>query len=296
MLPYPQIDPIALQLGPLAIRWYSLAYIGGILLGWWLILREHKKRPLANLTQKAIDDMVVYAVIGIILGGRLGYTLFYKPSYYLAHPDQILHVWEGGMSFHGGLTGFIIAFYIFARRYKIQFLALMDLMAVAAPIGIFLGRMANFINGELYGRPTDSPLAMIFPKSDGLPRHPSQLYEAGMEGVLLFVLLLCLLKFTRVREKVGLLSGIFMGGYALSRIVTEYFREPDDFLGFIMPGITMGQILSLPMLLIGVYLIAKAKKPSPLEGDPPSPRLRRTRGWAASAEAPKERRRMGGGR
>jgi phosphatidylglycerol:prolipoprotein diacylglycerol transferase len=168
---------------------------------------------------------------------------------------QILHVWEGGMSFHGGLIGFIAAFYLFARRYNIQFLALMDLMAVAAPIGIFLGRMANFINGELYGRVTDSSVGMVFPTGGELPRHPSQLYEASMEGVLLFRLLLCLLKFTRMREKVGLLSGIFMGGYALSRIVTELFREPDEFLGFIMPSITMGQILSLPMLAIGLYLI-----------------------------------------
>jgi phosphatidylglycerol:prolipoprotein diacylglycerol transferase len=266
MLSFPSIDPVALQLGPLAIRWYSLAYIAGILLGWWLILAEHKKRPLANLTRKAIDDMVMYAVLGIILGGRLGYTLFYKPGYYLEHPLQILHVWEGGMSFHGGLAGFIIAFYLFARRHNISFLGLMDLMAVAAPIGLFFGRVANFINGELYGRVTDSPLGMIFPGGGSLPRHPSQLYEAALEGIVLFLLLLILLKTTRLREKTGMLSGIFMSGYGIARIVCEYFREPDAFLGYLMPGITMGQLLSLPVLLIGVYLIAR-KKPSPLGGE-----------------------------
>jgi phosphatidylglycerol---prolipoprotein diacylglyceryl transferase len=260
MIPFPQIDPIALQLGPLAVRWYSLAYVAGILLGWWLILREHAQRPLPGLTPKAIDNMVIAAVLGIMLGGRLGFVLFYKPDYFLAHPGEIFHIWEGGMSFHGGFLGFIIAFYLFCRKYNIGYLALMDLMAVAAPIGLFCGRIANFINGELYGRVTDVPWGMVFPHGGELPRHPSQLYEAGLEGVALFTVLLLLLKFTRVRQKTGMLCGIFLAGYALSRITVEFFREPDAYLGFLAGGVTMGQLLSLPMLLLGLYLIWRTKK------------------------------------
>jgi phosphatidylglycerol---prolipoprotein diacylglyceryl transferase len=260
MLPYPHIDPIALKLGPLVIRWYALAYIGGILLGWWLIAREFAARPLENLSKKALDDTISWAVIGIILGGRLGYVLFYKPDYYLANPVQILHVWEGGMSFHGGLIGFIAAFYLFSRRHKISFLGLMDVLACVAPIGIFLGRMANFINGELWGRVTDSAFGMIFPTGGELPRHPSQLYEAGLEGVVLFVVLMWLLKKTNARQYPGMLSGIFLIGYALARITAECFREPDAFLGFFAGGITMGQILSLPMLGLGIYLAWRSSK------------------------------------
>ncbi len=260
MFPFPNLNPVALQVGPLAIRWYSLAYIAGILLGWWLIAREHARRPVPNLTKKAFDDMVVWAVLGIILGGRLGYVLFYRPDYYFADPVQILRVWEGGMSFHGGLVGFILAFYVFCKKYRVPFLSLMDLMAVAAPIGLFLGRIANFINGELWGRPTDVAWGMVFPHGGDLPRHPSQLYEAGMEGVLLFCLMLFLLKRTRAREKPGLLSGIFLVGYSVSRIIAEYFREPDAFLGFLFAGATMGQLLSLPMLALGIYLISSPWK------------------------------------
>jgi len=255
MLPFPSIDPIALELGPLAIRWYSLAYVAGILLGWWIIMGEHAKRPLANLSKKAIDDMVVYAVIGIILGGRIGYCLFYKPEFYLQHPLQILRVWEGGMSFHGGFTGFVLAFYFFCRKYKIQFLALMDLMACVAPIGIGLGRLANFINGELWGRVTDSPLGMVFPHGGLLPRHPSQLYEFMLEGLLLFIIMMILLKKTNLRNRVGVLAGLFCIGYGFGRIICEFFREPDAFLGFLFAGATMGQLLSLPMIAVGVYLL-----------------------------------------
>jgi phosphatidylglycerol:prolipoprotein diacylglycerol transferase len=270
MIAFPDIDPIAVQLGPLAIRWYSLAYVGGILLGWWIIAREHAARPLANLSKKGLDDMIVYAVVGIILGGRLGYCLFYKPEYYLAHPLQLLYVWQGGMSFHGGFAGFVLAFYAFCRKNKVSFLGLMDLMACVAPIGIGLGRIANFINGELYGRVTDSPLAMVFPNSDGQPRHPSQLYEAALEGLLLFIIMMILLKTTRLRERTGILAGIFCMGYALARMACEHFREPDAFLGFILAGVTMGQLLSLPMLLIGIYLLWKS--PSPAASRLPSPR------------------------
>lgn len=163
MLPFPNIDPIALHIGSFGIRWYSLAYMAGIVLGWWIIARETAKRPLTNFTKQALDDVVMWAVFGIILGGRLGYVLFYKPDYYLANPSQILHVWEGGMSFHGGLVGTILAFYLFARKYNINFLALMDILACVTPLGLFFGRIANFINGELYGRVTDAWVGMIFP-------------------------------------------------------------------------------------------------------------------------------------
>jgi phosphatidylglycerol---prolipoprotein diacylglyceryl transferase len=260
MIPFPNINPVALQLGPLAIRWYSLAYVTGILLGWWLIVKEHARRPLAGLTPKALDDTVVWAVAGIILGGRLGFVLFYKPDYYLSHPGEILRLWEGGMSFHGGLIGFITAFYLFSRKHHVSFLSLMDLMACVAPIGLFCGRIANFINGELYGRISDVPWAMVFPHGGDLPRHPSQLYEAGMEGILLFTLLFALLKCTRARQYPGMLSGIFLMGYACSRITVEHFREPDTYLGFFAGGITMGQILSLPMFLLGVYLVIRSRK------------------------------------
>lgn len=257
MLPYPNIDPVALQLGPLAIRWYSLAYLAGILLGWWYIKSAHKKRPLANLTKKAFDDMVVWAVLGIILGGRLGYVLFYNLTYYVSNPLQAFHIWEGGMSFHGGMLGVILAFFLFCRKYKIAFLPLMDLIACAAPIGLFFGRVANFINGELYGRVTDSALGMIFPHGGNSPRHPSQLYEAGMEGLILFFVLYALLTRASLRDKPGALSGVFLVGYSISRSIAECFREPDAQLGFLFGSATMGQLLSAPMLALGIYLLCR---------------------------------------
>jgi len=255
MLTFPQIDPIAIHIGAFGIRWYSLAYIAGIMFGWWVVAREHKRRPVPNLSPKALDDMVMWAVIGIVLGGRLGYVLFYKPDYYFAHANEILHLWEGGMSFHGGLVGTILAFWLFCRKFHIRFLALTDLLACAAPIGLFFGRLANFINGELWGRVTDSPLGMIFPRGGVTPRHPSQLYEAAMEGLILFIIMMVLLKCTRARDKPGLLSGVFIAGYALARMIAEHFREPDEFLGYILGMFTMGQLLCLPMLAGGLYLI-----------------------------------------
>ena len=262
MLPYPAIDPVALRLGPLAIRWYSLAYIAGIMLGWWLVAKEHARRPIANLTKKALDDMVMWAVIGIVLGGRLGYVLFYKPDFYFAHPIEILKVWEGGMSFHGGLIGTIIAVWFFCRKHHIRFFELIDLFACVAPIGLCLGRLANFINGELYGRITDVPWGMVFPRGGELPRHPSQFYEAGMEGAILFCVLMFLLKRTNARDKPGLLGGVFIAGYAVSRIIAECFREPDEFLGYFFGIVTMGQLLCLPMLAYGLYLIFRRTPPS----------------------------------
>ena len=255
MLQYPQIDPAIVHIGAFGVRWYSLAYMAGILLGWWLIVRENARKPLPNLSKTALDDMVMWAVGGIILGGRFGYALFYKPEHYLQHPLEILRVWEGGMSFHGGLLGTIIAFFLFCRKYKIKFLALADLLACAAPIGLFFGRIANFINGELYGRVTDASVGMIFPTGGDLPRHTSQLYEATLEGAVLFAIMLFLLNKTNLREHTGKLSGIFLIGYSLARIICEYFREPDAFLGFLYAGTTMGQILSLPMLAVGLWLV-----------------------------------------
>ncbi len=259
MVPFPNIDPVAIHIGNFGVRWYSLAYMAGILLGWWVIARENARRPLENLTKAALDDMVVWAVLGIVLGGRLGYVFFYKPDYYLHSPSEILHVWEGGMSFHGGLLGTITAFYLFCRKYKIRFLSLMDLLSCVAPIGLFFGRVANFINGELFGRVTDANLGMIFPAGGDLPRHPSQLYEASMEGLLLFAIMMFLLKRTNAHAKPGYLSGMFLILYGMARIICEYFREPDAFLGFLYQGMTMGQLLSIPMIIIGLYLTLRKK-------------------------------------
>ena len=251
---FPSIDPVMVQIGPLAVRWYSLAYIGGVLLGWLWVKRSLSSRPLSGLTKTRIDDLVVWAILGIIMGGRLGYTLVYKPDYYFANPVEILHVWQGGMSFHGGFLGFALAFYIFCRKHDISYFSLMDRMAVVAPIGIGLGRIANFINGELWGRVSDVPWAMVFPHGGELPRHPSQLYEAFAEGALLFLLMLLLWSRTKLSEKPGVLCGVFLMGYAAARIVCEFFREPDAQLGFLWAGATMGQLLSLPMFALGAWL------------------------------------------
>ena len=257
MLTFPNIDPVALQVGPLVIRWYSLAYIGGILLGWQVLAKEHAKKPVAGLTKAALDDMIVWAVLGIVLGGRIGYVLFYKPAFYFSHPLQILHLWEGGMSFHGGMLGTIVAFYLFCRKQKMAFLPVIDLISCAAPIGLFLGRCANFINGELFGRVTDSPLGMVFPTGGTLPRYPSQLFEAGMEGILLFTIMMICLKCTKARDKAGMLGGIFLTFYGIFRIIGEFFREPDVQLGYLIGFTTMGQLLCLPMLAGGLYLILR---------------------------------------
>lgn len=260
MLTYPHIDPVALQLGPFAIRWYALAYLGGVLSGWWLVGRLNRRLTPPPLDASAFDDIMVYAIFGIILGGRLGYVLFYKPGYYFSHLVDILKVWEGGMSFHGGLIGMISAMALFGYRYKINLFAITDLLAVAAPIGLCLGRLANFVNGELYGRVTDSPLGMVFPTGGPLPRYPSQLFEAGLEGVALFCVMLVAAFFTRALYKRGALSGLFLIGYCAARWISELFREPDDFLGYFPGGITMGQILSAPMLILGLYLLLRRRR------------------------------------
>lgn len=253
MLNYPDIDPIALQLGPLAIRWYSLAYIAGIFLGWLYAKQMNKRAKFANATQ--FENVITWIVVGIVAGGRIGYCLFYNTTYYLSNPHEIFYVWQGGMSFHGGMIGFVIALYSYCRLNKIAFFPFMDAAAAVAGIGIFFGRIANFINGELYGRVTDSELGMIFPNSDGNPRYPSQLFEAFGEGVLMVLILSILYWKFNAWKRPRLISGVFLIWYAIVRIFVEQFREPDEQLGFFFGSITMGQILSFPMILLGIYLI-----------------------------------------
>jgi len=255
VLPYPDIDPIALALGPVAIRWYSLAYIVGLVAG-WRYCRRLAARPPKAVDPVAIDDFLLWATVGVVLGGRLGYVLFYKPGFYLANPLEILVLWQGGMSFHGGAAGVILAIVLFARKRGFSVLSLGDIVVCAVPIGLFLGRLANFINGELYGRPSDVAWAMVFPRDpDQLPRHPSQLYEVFLEGIVLFLLLYWLVRRGWL-ERPGALAGVFLAGYGLARIVVEFFREPDAHLGFLLGFTTMGQLLSLPLVIAGAILIA----------------------------------------
>lgn len=259
-MPFPDISPIAFEIGPLVIRWYALAYVVGILLAQRYIhwLDDRTARPL--LVDKARDDLILYGIIGVILGGRLGYVLFYNLPHYLHNPLEVLEVWHGGMSFHGGFAGVMIAFYFFARRYKISWVRLMDLLAVATPIGLFLGRLANFVNGELFGRVTSMSWGIVFPHGGPLPRHPTQLYEAGLEGLLLGLVLWFLATRTKALNYRGITSGVFASGYAIARFTVEFFREPDAQLGFLTFGLTMGQLLCVPMFALGVWLVGRAKK------------------------------------
>jgi phosphatidylglycerol:prolipoprotein diacylglycerol transferase len=272
VLLFPQFDPVLVQFGPLAIRWYALAYITSLVIGWRLV-RRFVRLPPVVATPLHVDDFLTWATLGVVLGGRLGYVLFYQPGFYLAHPSMILAVWEGGMSFHGGMLGVAVAVTIFCRRNGIPLLGFADRVAIVAPLGLGLGRIANFINGELWGRPAPAwlPWAMEFPRAPDcpsfpdicVPRHPSQLYEALMEGLILLTVMLVLSRRESLRARFGLLTGIFLCGYAVARIIGEYFREPDAFLGFLAFGTTMGQILSIPMFIAGVWLIARAR---PVEG------------------------------
>lgn len=257
---FPNISPIAFEIGPLVVRWYALAYVVGILMAQRYITWVDQRSGTPILNEQARDGLILYGVIGIILGGRLGYVLFYNLPYYLDNPNDIWHVWQGGMAFHGGFMGVLIAFAIFARRYKISWLALMDRFAVATPIGLFLGRCANFVNGELYGRVTDAPWGIIFPHGGTAPRHPSQLYEAGLEGIVLGLLLWFLATRTKALNYIGILGGTFIAGYGIARFIVEYFREPDAQLGFLALGLTMGQWLCVPMIAVGFWAVASAKK------------------------------------
>ena len=265
----PVFDPVALSLGPLVIRWYALAYIFG-LLGAWFFMKKLAIHAAASHTPflkkpESLDDYVVWLACGVILGGRLGYVFFYNPSYYLSNPDEILAVWRGGMAFHGGLLGVICATIIFCRRHGISTFALLDLAAVTAPFGLMWGRIANFINGELWGRIADPavvPWAMVFPMAGPEPRHPSQLYEAFFEGAVLFIIMMTFFFLCpKVRTRFGTLTGIGLVGYGTLRFCMEFFREPDDFLGLFWGSVSMGQILSLPMMGIGLLLVAWLWRP-----------------------------------
>jgi len=256
---FPTIDPVALQIGPLAIRWYALAYIGGLLVGWWYLIRLNRRLATPVLTREQIDDLVVWIILGVVFGGRIGYVLFYNAGYYLDNPAAILEVWRGGMSFHGGLLGVTVAIIWFSQRRRLPVLRVADLIACATPIGLFLGRIANFVNGELIGRPTDLPWGVIFPGAGLAPRHPSQLYEAGLEGVLLFAIMYGLFHRSRLATRPGALTGAFLIGYASLRSFGELFRQPDVQIGFLAGGVTMGQVLSLPLGLFGLYLLVRAR-------------------------------------
>jgi phosphatidylglycerol:prolipoprotein diacylglycerol transferase len=258
-IPYPVIDPVALELGPLVIRWYSLAYLAGIVVGWRYALYLSSLddgRP----NRRDIDDFMTWLVLGVVVGGRLGYVLFYQPLYFLQNPIEILAVWHGGMAFHGGALGVIVAIVLYCRKRSIDRLAFADIVCCVAPIGLCLGRLANFINGELFGRTTDVWWGMVFPRGGDLPRHPSQLYQAFLEGIVLLLILALLAHQRQIRHRPGYLSGVFLLGYGIARTVGEFFREPDAHLGFIIGPVTMGQLLSVPMVLGGAFLIARARR------------------------------------
>lgn len=260
MLVHPEFDPVAISIGPLAIRWYGLMYLAGFMSGWWLGLRRIDRatpeRPAA-ITRAQFDDLLFFTVVGVILGGRLGYVLFYKPGYYATHPLEILAIWQGGMSFHGGFLGVLIAMWLLARRHGIDWWRLMDFVAPLVPLGLAAGRMGNFINGELYGRVTDATWGMVFRGAGDAPRHPSQLYQFALEGIALFVLLWWFSSKTRPRAQT---SALFLLGYGVFRFAAEFAREPDAFLGILAFGMTMGQWLSVPMILAGIVLFAWSVK------------------------------------
>ncbi|MEO1248818.1 MAG: prolipoprotein diacylglyceryl transferase [Pseudomonadota bacterium] len=261
---FPAIDPVALQIGPLAIRWYALAYLAGFLGGWryviYLTARAQKADKSARPGPEEADAFLTWTVLGVILGGRLGYALFYNLPYFINHPLEVLAVWQGGMSFHGGLLGVIVAIILFSRRRGFNPLKLSDPIAAAVPIGLFFGRIANFINSELWGRTTEVSWGVVFPNGGPLPRHPSQLYEAVFEGLVLFVILAILAHRPATATRMGLLTGVFLALYGLSRFLVEFVREPDPQLGFLWLGATMGQLLSLPMIAFGVWLVWRSGK------------------------------------
>jgi phosphatidylglycerol:prolipoprotein diacylglycerol transferase len=258
MLVHPQFDPVAFQVGPLAVRWYGLMYLVGFVL--FVALGKIRARPGSGFKPADLDDMLFYGVFGVILGGRLGYVLFYKPGYYLQHPGEILAIWQGGMSFHGGFLGVLAAALIWARVRGKRFLEVTDFIAPLIPLALAAGRLGNFINGELWGRPTDVPWGMVFPQADTLARHPSQLYHFALEGVLLFVVLWL---YTRKPRPLGAASAVFLIGYGLCRFIVEFYREPDAFLGLLSLGLTMGQWLCVPMIALGVFMLVRASAKAP---------------------------------
>ena len=270
-IPFPNIDPVALQLGPVAIKWYGLAYLAGLLLGWLYIRRLLSEpelwaggRPPFDVAK--VDDLLLYITAGVVLGGRLGFVIFYEPSYYLANPGDIIAVWKGGMAFHGALVGCVIAVWVFARRNGVNPWSTGDLVTAAVPIGLIFGRIANFINGELFGRPTTLPWGMVFPEAalhypdvEPTPRHPSQLYEAVLEGLVLFLVLRLMTHYFGALKRPGLVSGAFLAGYALARSTAELFREPHFAHAFNIGPLTPGIVYSIPMLLLGLFVVYLAR-------------------------------------
>jgi phosphatidylglycerol:prolipoprotein diacylglycerol transferase len=272
VIPYPAFDPVLIHIGPLAIRWYALSYILGLLLGWAyarVLIRSGRlwggktSKNSAPMTVIDFDDFVLWVTLGVILGGRAGYVLFYNLPHFTAHPLEIFQLWQGGMSFHGGFAGCVLAVLLFAKSRGISVLSLGDITCAVGPVGLFLGRIANFINGELWGRATDVPWAMVFPTGGPVPRHPSQLYEATLEGLVLLIILAVMIRAGALKRP-GLIIGSFAVLYAIARSTCEFFREPDAQLGFLWGGATMGQLLSIPLLLAGLAFIAYALKHPPL--------------------------------
>ena len=251
----PEFNKFVFQFGGFGIRWYAIAYLVGLLAGWYLLRREASQVG-SPLRLETIDNLLNYVLFGVIVGGRLGYILFYNSAYYLAHPLAMLRIWEGGMAFHGALLGVAIAILIMAKRNHLPFFLLTDRIALVVPIGLFFGRLSNFINGELYGRATTLPWAMVFPNSDGQPRHPSQLYEAGLEGLLLGMIMLILWRRGWLQQH-GRVTGMLLAGYGVARSMIEFVREPDAQIGLLLDSVSMGQLLSVPMIIIGVYLIVR---------------------------------------
>ncbi|QCI63739.1 prolipoprotein diacylglyceryl transferase [Phreatobacter stygius] len=261
---FPAFDPVLIQIGPFAIRWYALAYIAGFFIGWWMAKRLVATASLwrgntSPFDPALIDDAIVWAALAGILGGRLAFVLVYNFDYYIANPSEIIAVWHGGMAFHGGIVGVVAGLFVFARKNKLPFLSLIDVAAVVAPIGIMLGRLANFINAELWGRTTTMPWGVIFPGAGPDPRHPSQLYQAMTEGLLLFVVLMLIARAGGLKRP-GFMAGCFGIGYGLARSFGELFRQPDAQLGFLFAGATMGQLLSIPAILVGLWLVVRARR------------------------------------
>jgi phosphatidylglycerol:prolipoprotein diacylglycerol transferase len=267
-IPFPVFDPVAIAIGPVVIRWYALAYIGGIVLGWvyarTLIKRASLWRDPVPVSLLQFDDFILWVTLGIILGGRTGYVLFYNLDFFVQHPAEILELWKGGMSFHGGFMGCVVAVFAFCWKRNLSVASLGDLTCAVGPIGLFLGRLANFINSELWGRLADSsvPWAMVFPNGGPLPRHPSQLYEAGLEGIALFLILALMIRAGALKRP-GLILGSFIAIYGIARIIGELFREPDPQLGFLWGGLTMGMLLSVPMIVAGGIIVVMAWRRAP---------------------------------
>jgi phosphatidylglycerol:prolipoprotein diacylglycerol transferase len=269
-IPFPQIDPVAFEIGPFAVKWYGLAYMAGLLLGWLYIRRLLNEPALwpqgcAPFPPAKVDDLLLYMTLGVLLGGRLGFVLLYEPSYYMHHPEDVLAVWRGGMAFHGALVGSILAIWLFSYRNGLNPLSTGDLCAAAVPIGLFFGRLANFINGELYGRPSDVPWAMVFPEATlthppAIPRHPSQLYEALLEGLVLFLVLRFLTHRRGALKSPGLVGGAFLAGYGVARSFSELFREPHAGHALNIGPLTAGQLYSLVMIVLGAYLLWRARR------------------------------------